>query len=280
MNNKKAFSTAELMLMLVLTGILISLGMGVMRHTQSNYRHLYYAAYNNLKHSAGELMAVSTTGKLPTGAAFCTGLADLYNLTSASSACTFTYDLSPSTTFTYSTPNISSPSFSLSNGQRYYVGNAFKPVGTQNYFNVPAIMVAVDLNGTAKPNIFDTRVYVDQKTPDIVAFAILENGVVMPMSPMADMADYIHADVQQCDLATGCPSSITQNIIYKRVPIRQALSVSNSFPPYGGTLGVQYNTDTTYSFKKSYTVDARCTTGSFCKVIIDNPVLGGIGSML
>lgn len=278
--DKKGFSTVEIMLVLFLTGILVALGTSAMRTVQSNYRHLYYAAFANLKHSAGELIAISPTQTLPT-AGFCAAIADNYNVSDSTGVCTYTYDLSPSTTFSYSAPNLNNPSFTLSNGQRYYVGNAFKPVGAQNYFNASAIMVAVDLNGTAGPNAFDSRTYSGNATPDVVAFAILDNGTVIPMSPMADRADYIQANVETFNASDGKPSVAPPgNMIYKRISIRQALSVSNQFPPKGAgsTLGVQYNNDTTYSFKTSYAVDAACTsTTTFCRVSVINPLMGGIG---
>lgn len=283
-DKKKAFSTVEIMVVLFITGILIALGAGALRTVQSNYRHLYYAAFANLKHSAGELIAERPNQSLIPIApsTFCKDLADNYNIANDANVCTYTYDLSPSTTFAYSTPNLNSPSFTLSNGQRYYVGDSFKPVGPLNYFNTSAIMVAIDLNGTAGPNTFDTRTYSGNSTPDVVAFAVLDNGVVLPMSPMADMPDYLQANVATFAVDTGLPSPAASpaNLIYKRIPIRQALSVANKFPPKGAasTLGVQYNNDTTYSFKTTYGVDAACSGATtYCTVNIINPLIGGVG---
>ncbi len=282
--HKKAYTLAEILLITILAAFLVVYGTQTLLYTQHNYRHLYYSAFSNLKHAVGEMIAKSPDGKL-SAATLCTGLLDSFNVMNGATTCTYTYAFSPSRTFSATSPNLNNPPFTLMNGQRLYVGNTFYPVGPENYFDVPATMVAVDLNGTAKPNILDSKSYTSKETPDVVAFAVLENGIVLPMSPMADRQDYISADVQQCSSETGCDPDTTKNIIAKRVSVREALSISNSFPPKGAasTLGVQYNTDNLYSFQKTYAVNSICAptnTTSYCKIIVPNMLLDGVGSML
>lgn len=284
------FTLAELMLVLIMTGILASLSIGVIKYTMTNYKDVYYAAYRNLQKGTGEVISNSMTKKLPAttspATTFCQQLADVYNTVASGTAdCTYTYNMSPARTFSGGVlPTVTQPSFSLSNGQRYYVGSTFVPVGDENYFNQPATVVVIDLNGKGGPNVFDSRT--NTKNAEIVAFDVLQDGTVLPMSPMADKQDGLLANVVTCSRDTGCDPDLTKNILYRNIPLRQALCVTKNFPPNtgSGSLTVEYNMDNRYSFKTTYPVNSACDTSTagttFCKVHIINPILGGMGATL
>lgn len=293
-NKKKAFTLVEILLVLVLTAFIAVLANRTLNSIQDNYKPLYHSAYINLKHAVGEIIASDPDSKLDGD--LCEPLAKQYTIIEGVNKCYDNYDFSPSTTFSYSTPDLEVPSFVLGNGQRYYVGSSFKSVGTFNYFDKPATLVMIDLNGKANPNVYDTRTYAGNRTPDVVAFAVLEDGTVLPMSPMADKESYITADIQLFNKATGWPvgyngepipnqkglASELENygVIFKNIPIRQALSVSGQFPVNTGSdLTVQYNTDDTYAFNKTYVVDPRCidTAATYCRVILRNSMAAGLG---
>ena len=289
MKYKKAFTLVEILFIMILTSVVAVMAMGVMKHLQANYKDIYYATYKNIQHAIGESIAASSTKTITDNTAACTQLANSFNTVGSTTAdCTYRYNISVAKGLSGTIlPDLNKPSFTLTNGTRFYVGNIFDRT-VDNYFYTSAFIIAVDLNGKAGPNIFDTRTYTGSKTPDVVAFAVLTDGNVVPMSPMADRDDYLIASVQRCSKATGCPISTATDIItgYDRIAIRKALSVSNNFPgratdsaysPY------QYNTDNIYAFKTAYTVDPICDPSNanyFCKLILFNPILSGVGAGL
>lgn len=285
-NRKNAMTLAEIIMVLLITGVIVVMAMKVIRYVQGNYKQLYYAAYTNLKHGVGEIISNDANATIEENdpndytSDLCIRLTKVYDVIGTGTICGDDYDFSPSTTFAYNTPDLSKPSFVLTNGQRFYVGKFFKPVGAYNYFNKPATLVMIDLNGIAGPNVFDSKDYTDERTPDIVAFAVLEDGTVLPMSPMADRDDYIRASVQLCTYDEGCSSDLTEDIIADKVSLREAISISNSFPPrgVGSPLAVSYNDDTLYSFKVAHSVDSRCEANdtTFCKLYIYNPLTGAL----
>ena len=77
------------------------------------------------------------------------------------------------------------PNFTTTNGQRYYISghvNANEKVSNDFGFR----LIAVDLNGTRRPNILSPRNNEtgdnnSHKLPDIVTFMILDNGVIFPL---------------------------------------------------------------------------------------------------
>lgn len=292
MNKKSGFTLAELLMIMFLVGALVVLGVQVILNRQNNYKVVYYAAYKNLKMAAGELVATSPTGKVsyafdennnPT--TFCQKLSNIFNVSAGASVCSNIYTFNPTAGLSSSSVTPNNSSLSLTNGQRLYISNTFVAPGANNYFNEQATLVLVDLNGKGAPNIIDTKSYTDTRTPDIVAFAITDSGVVIPMTPLADDNEHILANVQLCTFADGCSTDLTQNLIaeYKNIPIRKAISVSNTFPPSSTGTGTQYNNDTTYAFKVAHTVDARCAasnTTTFCRVLMQNPIMDGIGATL
>ncbi len=286
MKTKKAMSVAEILMILLLVSFIATLSIDVIAHFQSNYKELYYSAYRNLQKVVGEAIASSNDKSLASYASPCNALLDSFNTIGGSSTCAYTYNFSIAKGLSGSvTPNLNNPSFTLTNGMRFYVGTV-RAITDENYFNSPAFLVAIDLNGTAGPNQLDTRTYTGNKTADVVAFAVLTNGTVLPMSPMADRDDYILANVQRCSKTTGCSTDLTSDLIYKAIPIRRAMAVSNTFPPRDTTSAYspyQYNTDNVYSFNTAYAVDTNCATANttyFCRVLQLNPLLSGMGAAL
>ncbi|MDD3237767.1 MAG: hypothetical protein PHV37_06685 [Candidatus Gastranaerophilales bacterium] len=270
LKNKCAFTLAEVLVMLLLVGVLVSLGTQVVVQRQNNYKHLYIAAYKNLKDIAGEMVATSPTKKISYGYTetgttvnFCQKMADIFSTEAGTTPCSNTYNNVTSLT----TPD--KPSIVLINGMRLYIPTAFVTPGTTNYFNEQVAYIAVDLNGEKGPNQIDSQSYTGKRTPDIVFFAITDGGVVMPMSPLADDPNHFLANVQLCTYENGCSTDLTKDLKYTYLPIREAISRAAEFPsPISGTKA--YNNDTSTFFKKSYTVDTDCektNTTTFCRVL-------------
>lgn len=74
------------------------------------------------------------------------------------------------------------PSFITTNGQRFYISEWSKNSNVSNNYGFR--LIAVDLNGTSKPN----RIEVNNTgtPPDIVTFMVLDNGEVLPLGVAAD----------------------------------------------------------------------------------------------
>lgn len=274
-NKRKAMTLTELLIVLILTGVVAVMAQKVLVYVSGNYKPLYYSAFTNLKHAVGEVMSNDDDATLDN--TICTKLATTYNIVDKD-VCYLKYNLNPSSTNSIPQGYLDHPTFVLTNGQRFYVGENFVAVGANNYFDIPAIVVMIDLNGSAGPNVFDTKSYSSDVTPDIVSFAVLTNGTVYPMSPMADRSDYITSNVQQCtyDNNPPCPftmvgqSRVEDNIISSNVSIRAALCSSN-------TADSDYCSDST-NFEAASSIDARCTGSvNFCRVLVRNPLLDKFG---
>ncbi len=80
-----------------------------------------------------------------------------------------------------------SPNFTTTNGQRYYISKRYEEASDVSE-DFGFRLIAVDLNGTRRPNILspregetDTANRDSQKLPDIVTFMIMDNGVIFPL---------------------------------------------------------------------------------------------------
>lgn len=295
MNKKNGFTLAEILMVMILVGIILALSSSVFSHMQHNYKHIYWATYKTLKRCAGELLAESKTKNIDEAKTdgngnvmtFCQKLAAQFNIANTGEICKNTYSLGLSGPLSDSSITPDKPSFTLTNGTRFYVGNAFNPVGASNYLDSDAVVIAVDLNGKSKPNIMDSRSYTGGKAPDIVAFAMTKTGNVVPITPYADDQTYITAHVQVCSYANGCPRNLDtsgdgnsntayeSSLIAKHVSLRKALALSDSFPHKPGATNaeLQYHNDSSRLFKVGHSTDARClstNTNTYCRVHIIN----------
>ncbi len=295
-SKRKAFTLVEILLSLMLLSVLAVLAIRTLRTIADNNKYLYHAAYRNIKQSVGEITSTLPNAKLSSivaPATFCSLLVDNFTTIGGSSTCTYTYLFSPSLVFNDLPTgfSLSNPSFVLTNGQKFYVGSGLVAVGSKNYFNQPATLILVDLNGDDEPNTMDTRGYAEKRLPDIAAFAIMQDGTVLPMSPISDRDDSVLASVQVCNYQKICPAELTDisdtnnysQVLLKRVPLREAIAVSNSFPPnVGSPLLYQYNTDNSLAFNKVYTVNSLCSPNSttYCRVRVHEPRPAGFFDFL
>lgn len=187
-NIKKAFTLTEVMIVMTIMSIIIFVFMQT-NPFAPKYKTLYYYTYLNMKKFAGELIATRGNSTLDTNdATFCTSLASALNTVGGSSSCAVFYNATASSPFNgMVAANIDSPSFTLSNGQRFYVSNRI--TGTPGYR-----IISVDLNGLSKPNAFDA---------DVVPFAMIDNGEILPLGNPVNDTGYLWLTVEKYAVSSG-----------------------------------------------------------------------------
>lgn len=223
---KAGFTLAEILMALVIMGFIAGAAIPVIQTQKSAYTSLAYYAYENLKSVTGDIMLseqqgniidteamtkivtgpsgfeeriLKTDGELaenndtfPERQSFCEYMVSLMN-TQGLPQCTtrenrFTYEQAR----TYTLPIPTQANIVTTNGQKYYIGawqeqpNEWVEVdgNWEKQTNYGYRIILVDLNGEGKPNIIKK----DGKSlpPDIVSFAVLDTGEVLPVGTAAN----------------------------------------------------------------------------------------------
>ena len=182
---KKGFSLAEMLVVLVIVGVIITLTINTVKQTsEKSIKTLYKAAYNNVETVVNEL--INDTALYPgaefTDGTFCDNFFDKVNYIGAYSCAAPSVPAASGDTNT--------PSGSTSNGMRwYFMQDAFAAANC--YTGAPAgaecIHIYVDVNGGKGKNV-NTDPTSD--TVDILSIYIFKTGKVA-VEPGTPEADYL-----------------------------------------------------------------------------------------
>lgn len=198
MKNKSGFTLPEILIMLAIIGVITALSIAVVSTQQAKFGLNCYHLLRELQMTAGSIAAqtsegnlfskiteqTETTGSDGTVTSEETTKYDLSNdedfcklfaskLNSASKLeCSEDKLFSATTTNIYFTTYNVTPTFRLINGYSFYLSKHIAGgVTSAGEYKPGYRMLAVDMNGDAKPNKADD---------DIIAFAIFDNGTVLP----------------------------------------------------------------------------------------------------
>lgn len=179
LQKKSAITLAEMMIAMCIMGILAAFALMTIKPYEKTYKWLYVRIYHTLETAVYNSMMTRTSFPA-SSAAFCDMLREFINTNDYS--CT-AGDLTKDA--------VSFPADSVrmtaSNGMRLWIGaNGGQPyVHTENIggntVNMKYYMVFADINGTKAPN--STEWEAGGKLADIVAFAVTETSVVVPLGP-------------------------------------------------------------------------------------------------
>ncbi len=267
MTNKKGFSLAEILIMLVVLGIIAAIIISNNKNNTYGYNQLYSFVFNNIQKITGQLLSESASSKLDENdSEFCTKIVEMVNISGNEINC---HALTPAeiianplaqddfyisvkeTPFLGLTDTvIDKPNFSLSNGQRFYLSRRIPdlPFGYR--------IMSVDINGTARPNEINR---------DIVAFLVYDNGEVLPLGKAADDKIYLSVTVSKYNKSTGINTGeyVLSESGNKFLTFREAFckaGLTSSFLNYCKIVG---------GFDKDYYVDNACLSTSpttFCQL--------------
>lgn len=222
MRFKKAFTLAELMIVFIIIGIIIALGVSTVKPWEKAYKYAYLRIYNSLslaiynhmintnddnafpedadKLCEALLEYINTAEHIDDPAAFCKSGKHFGD--ASPTAADFTEDaLKDKVTIV------------ASNGVRLWIGAKNNGIehsmtakqnigGTEEEDKVKFFYVYADLNGDRKPN---TPVWSPNQMADIVAFAITDKYIVIPLGYPEVDSRYLEAHVvyPTFDSATG-----------------------------------------------------------------------------
>lgn len=206
---KKAFSLAELLIVISIIGIITVLGLALIRPNDSltriqyakAYKLLYLASFNVFNDTVAEGVdekIVTDPVKLCKGLRKYVNTKEIYNTEPPyddDSTGKIQCNKMSVVSYISGPTSKSEPWFIASNGMRFYLSNSFKILPSNHADYVKESyhrIVWVDINGPKKPN---TTVWKTHKPADIVAFDINDQGEVMPLGyPKLDHR-YIQARV-------------------------------------------------------------------------------------
>lgn len=231
MRFKKAFTLAEMMIVFIIIGIIIALGVTSVRPWEKAYKYAYIrmyhalslAIYNHMVNSDGEDAFPRTRKEM------CQALLEYINTSDNKKAteCTDVASDYLSENATNSDFASVAPNIRTSNGLYIWIGgktsNAsgksvdyltlakeFKDSAGKTYAtdNVRYFVVYVDLNGERTPN---TATWSKDKMADIVAFAVTDKYIVIPLGyPMVD-SRYMEANVVYPTIDTDANDEASEN---------------------------------------------------------------------
>ncbi len=190
---QKAFSLAEMLIVLVIISIVVVFTLTLIKPDDSALRIQYYKAYNTVATAAYNIYekALTENKEMYENEELCSFLKYYIN-TSSKYSCNQSYvDLSGSA---FNKDNIQ---FTASNGMVFYMSRSF----TTNYFQKEQKhrIIWVDINGKRRPN---SAKWHENKPADIVAFDITDGGEVVPLGyPKIDVrymsANVVYSDEEQ-----------------------------------------------------------------------------------
>lgn len=257
---RSAFSLSEILIILLIMSLITVLMLQNMKNSKLGYKTLYYFTLKNVQQSSGELVSESKSSSLDADdATFCSKLIRVFNTVGYDSVCGPQYSGSSLTApfAGLSESVLDTPSFVISNGQRFYISTRVPVVPGYRIVNV-------DLNGKASPNVADR---------DIVAFAIFDNGEVLPLGTAADSKDYLMVNTKVLSKASGkqtTPGFVSDSEDSKLLSYRQGVCVA------GYTLPYDMYCSSGAGFLNTYSVDDNCNpTNSltFCRVNYVKPLI-------
>lgn len=267
MTNKRGFSLAEILIMLVVLGIIATIIISNSKNNTYGYNQLYSFVFKNIQKITGQLLSESVSSRLDeSDSEFCTKIVEMVNISGDEINC---HALTPAeiianplaqddfyisvkeTPFSGLTDTvIDKPNFILSNGQRFYLSRRIPelPLGYR--------IMSVDINGTSRPNEFNK---------DIVAFLVYDNGEVLPLGKAADDKIYLSATVSIYNKNTGINTGdyVLSDTGNKFLTFREAFckaGLTSSFSNYCMITG---------GFDKDYYIDNACLSTSpatFCQL--------------
>ncbi len=261
-NRKSAFSIVEILLMLAIIGIIMSLLAIIVMPGAPKYKTMYYYGFNNIKKMVGEVVARRSDAMLPTdNNLFCTRLTGNINTMGGSTNCITFYSSTLSAPFGgMITSNLTSPNFTLSNGQRIYISSRAVFAATGAGYRI----ISMDLNGESGPNEFNK---------DVVPFAVFDNGEVYPLGLAAEDTEYLKTTLRVHKFDTGLKTNtfVADSGGNKILSYRQATCLA------GNTSSV-YTTycNNTAPFSAAINMSNLCNpalTQDFCNMEIKRPLI-------
>ncbi|MDD3237766.1 MAG: hypothetical protein PHV37_06680 [Candidatus Gastranaerophilales bacterium] len=183
MNNKKAVSLSELLIMISILIIVSTIVVIWVNPFVPDYQANYYQTFGNLKKVVSEMISLSPDKKMKkSDKELCSNILNAIDTEGSADTCEALYPANIKEPFlSLNAENIVDPTFTLANGQRYYLSPI---VETEDYYYR---ILAIDLNGAKAPNKPDI---------DIVSFVIFENGEILPLGDAAENQDYIKVKVK------------------------------------------------------------------------------------
>lgn len=188
---KLGFTLAEVMIAVLVIGVIVALSVNTIKIVKASFTATTYFEFKTIKQMAAEMSAGPTLSgpqtslnlMKDTDENFCKALTNMLNL-SGQANCQNTFEANGEN---ITISNLRNPTFITTNGRRYYLSRRVENDDISNY---GYRILAVDLNGTSRPNILDTSSTADQITNrttfDIIRFMILDNGEVFPLGVAAN----------------------------------------------------------------------------------------------
>ena len=191
---KQAVTLVEVLITMGIIGIIAMFAITTIKPYEKTYKWLYIRIFNVLETSVYNSM-LDRAAFPTTSAAFCSMLTEYMNV--AENNCTANGDLA-ALAADFPEGNIK---LVLSNGMRLWIGSnngapfvkTQKIPGTTQTYNMKYYMVYVDITGEKPPNRVEWTA--GGKLADIVAFAVTESSVVIPLGPPEIDTRYLTATV-------------------------------------------------------------------------------------
>ena len=223
MNSKRTgFTLSEVLIALVIMGFITSVAIPVIQTQKTAYTSLAYYAHENLKNITSEIINAETQGNVSedkamtkvtggpsdfeerlikndyelsdNGTSLCDYMNDIMNTQGSFNCNTGKNQFTYRDALEYRLKVPSTPNITTTNGQKYYIGfsqpgeinDVLLPDGTtESVQGYGYRIVLVDLNGEALPNSIEKKKD-SSLPPDIIAFAILDSGEVLPVGTAAN----------------------------------------------------------------------------------------------
>lgn len=199
---KSAVTLAEVLVTMGIISIIATFALTIIKPYEKTYKFLYIRIFNQLETSVYNAM-LSRSSFPSTSNGFCGMLTEYLNV--VQNNCTEVQDL-PKYAETFPEDKIK---LVLSNGMHLWIGsNGGAPfVKNQtiagNTYSMKFYMVYVDITGNRPPNRVDW--VAGGKMADIVAFAVTESSVVIPLGPPEVDTRYLTARAVYLPFDENCP---------------------------------------------------------------------------
>lgn len=202
-----AFTLSEVLISLAVIGVIMCFYIPVKKTVDNLYTTLGYFAYNNVNLMARQLITgmdlknvetvevggIAQTILTTDDKVFCESIVDISN-TAGDMNCE-TADLYTASGTEISGLQPDEPTFLASNGQRFYLSKRISTIPNAISSTYGYRILSVDLNGKRVPN-FVAGTGSGSKYGDIISFAIIDNGLVIPVGQAATDRNYINTRVK------------------------------------------------------------------------------------
>lgn len=227
-NAKNGFTLMEILIVLVLTGIIITLFMVIVKPFAPKYKTLYYAAISAVSKINRELAAGQMSKQIDvTDATYCNFWTNTVNAINSGTTvgCGTFYTATAASPYGNINPASSSPNIILSNSMKIFF-SARQMVSASVYYRI----VTVDLNGTAGPA---------ELGGDYVSFLVTDDGSVLPLGVPADDGIHVSASISVYNQDTDGGRTFEKYLEdggSKFIPYRRAFCLAGlstaAFPTY------------------------------------------------